>query len=166
MIPRQITPRLRARLDTFPAVALLGPRQCGKTTLAQMLVAELGDDAIYLDLELPSAAARLSDPELYLASHENQLVIFDEIHRLPGLFQILRGVIDQRRRAGRRSRQFLLLGSASIDLMKQSSESLAGRIAYLELPPLIAAEAAPSGGPALDRLWNRGGFPDSFLAAN
>jgi hypothetical protein len=166
VIPRLLAPRLRALLDEFPAVALLGPRQSGKTTLAHLLAAELGDSALYLDLELPSDAAKLSDAELYFSSHEDRLLILDEIHRVPGLFQVLRGVIDKRRRHGRRSQQFLLLGSASIDLLKQSSESLAGRIVHVELPPLVAAEAAPSGGRALDRLWNRGGFPESFLATN
>ncbi len=166
MVPRLIATRLRGLMARFPAVALLGPRQAGKTTLAQMLAGELGDKAIYLDLELPSDGAKLADAELYLSAHENRLVILDEIQRAPGIFQILRGVIDRRRRKGIRAGQFLLLGSASIDLLKQSAESLAGRIAYLELAPFTAGEVETLGTNALDRLWVRGGFPDSFLAAD
>lgn len=161
MIRRLALDRLRSLLGLFPAVALLGPRQSGKTTLARQLAREAPGEAVYVDLELPSDAAKLADAELYLASQQGRLVILDEIHRLPGLFQVLRGVIDQRREQGHRTGQFLLLGSASIELMKQSSESLAGRLAYLELPPLVAAE---TGADSVDMLWSRGGFPDSFLA--
>lgn len=164
MIPRTAAVRLRTLLDRFPAVALLGPRQSGKTTLAQMLKDELGHAAVYLDLELPSDRAKLLDPELYLSAHQNQLVILDEIQRTPGIFQVLRGLIDDQRRKGKRAGQFLLLGSASIELLKQSAESLAGRIAYLELTPFTAAEVEGTGPGALDRVWLRGGFPDSFLA--
>jgi len=112
-------------LRQFPAVALLGPRQAGKTTLAISLADDLGEKALYLDLELPSDRAKLADPELYLAQHEEKLVVLDEIHRLPGIFQTLRGLIDQRRRKGRTASHFLLLGSASIDLLQQSAETLA-----------------------------------------
>jgi predicted AAA+ superfamily ATPase len=159
MIGRRITDRLRTLLDESPAVALLGPRQVGKTTLAQ----ELGEGrpSLYLDLESDADRAKLSDPELYLAAHEDKLVILDEVQRMPGLFQNLRGLIDRGRRKGLRSGRFLLLGSASIDLLRQSGETLAGRIAYAELTPLDALEVAPSD---LDQLWLRGGFPDSFLA--
>jgi predicted AAA+ superfamily ATPase len=166
MIKRKVQSKVREQLEQFPAVALLGPRQVGKTTLALALADELGEQALYLDLELPSHRARISEPELYLQQHEDRLVILDEIHRLPGIFETLRGLIDQRRRQGRRSRQFLLLGSASIDLLKQSAETLAGRIVYQELAPLSVAEvdgAQPGTG---DRLWARGGFPDSFLAVD
>jgi uncharacterized protein len=166
MIPRQIQPRVAQLLEQFPAVALLGPRQVGKTTLAMSLAGSLGENALYLDLELPSNRAKLSDPELYLNQHEDRLVILDEIHRLPGLFETLRSLIDRRRRKGNRSRHFLLLGSASIDLLHQSAETLAGRIAYEELTPLSVAEVAGSAPNAADRLWVRGGFPDSFLAAS
>jgi predicted AAA+ superfamily ATPase len=165
MIERLALARLREMLGRFPAVALLGPRQVGKTTLALALAEETGGRAVYVDLELPSDRAKLSEPELYLAQHEDRLVILDEIHRLPGIFATLRGLIDRRRRKGRRAGQFLLLGPASIDLLKQSAESLAGRIAYLELSPFSAVEVAGSGADAFDRLWVRGGFPDSFLAA-
>lgn len=165
MIKRLLETRLTQLLDRFPAVVLIGPRQVGKTTLAQVLAGRLDDRAIYLDLERPSDLARLADPERYFAAHADQLVVLDEIHRTPNLFGVLRGVIDDRRRAGRRTCQFLLLGSASIELLRQSSESLAGRMVTLELTPLLAEEIdGPPG--ALDRLWIRGGFPDSFLAGD
>jgi len=166
MIQRRVQPRIAQLLDQFPAVALLGPRQVGKTTLALSLAETRGKKALYLDLELPSDRAKLSDPELYLSQHENQLVILDEIHRLPGLFETLRSLIDRRRRKGNRSGHFLLLGSASIDLLHQSAETLAGRIAYEELTPFSVAEVVDSGPSATDRLWVRGGFPDSFLSAS
>ncbi len=164
MIQRVAKARLLDLLQHFPAVALLGPRQAGKTTLALSLEEQLKPQALYLDLELPSDRAKLADPELYLSQHPDRLVILDEIHRLPGIFQTLRSVIDRRRRTGRKVNQFLLLGSASIDLMHQSTETLAGRIAYLELTPFTAAEVRGTGPSALDILWLRGGFPESFLA--
>lgn len=163
MISRRIQSRLEELLGRFPAVALLGPRQTGKTTLALALHQKSGIPSLYLDLELPSDRAKMSDPELYLTQHEDRLVILDEIHRLPGIFQTLRGLIDRRRRKGKKTGQFLLLGSASMDLLQQSSESLAGRIAYLELGPFDAQEVRTAGN-AGDKLWVRGGFPDSFLA--
>ena len=166
MIYRLAEARISDLLTRFPAVAVLGPRQVGKTTLARRIVQELGAAAVYLDLELPSHRAKLSDPELYFSSQEDRLVVLDEIQRMPGLFEVLRGVIDERRRQGRRHRQFLLLGSASIDLLQQSSETLAGRIAYSELTPLLAEEVATKKRGDWDRLWLRGGFPDSFLAAD
>jgi predicted AAA+ superfamily ATPase len=165
MIFRDAQPKLRKLLQQFPAVALLGPRQVGKTTLAHSL-AELGEQALYLDLELPSDRAKMIEPELYLARHEERLVILDEIHRLPGIFETLRSLIDQRRRKGKRTYHFLLLGSASIDLLQQSAETLAGRIAYEELTPFSVREVAESGIGSADQLWVRGGFPDSFLAAS
>jgi len=166
MIQRDIEDDVAELLGEFPAVALLGPRQVGKTTLALRLSKRLGDDALYLDLELPSDRAKLADAELYLNQHEDRLVIFDEIHRLPGLFETLRGLIDRRRKKGRRNRHFLLLGSASIDLLQQSSETLAGRIAYAYLAPFSVAEVMRAMPDAADRVWLRGGFPDSFLAAS
>ena len=166
MIYRLAEARISDLLTRFPAVAVLGPRQVGKTTLARRLVEELGAAAVYLDLELPSHRAKLSDPELYFSSQEDRLVVLDEIQRVPGLFEVLRGVIDERRRQGRRHQQFLLLGSASIDLLQQSSETLAGRIAYSELTPLWVEEVAAKKRGDRDRLWLRGGFPDSFLAAD
>ena len=161
MISRRLHARLQNLLAEYPAVALIGPRQVGKTTLA-LEIAEVVD-SVYLDLESPADLARLSDPELYLADHEDRLVILDEVHRLPGLFQSLRGLIDRGRRRGRRAGRFLLLGSASMDLLRQSGETLAGRIAYLELGPLDVLEVGESN---QDGLWVRGGFPDSFLAAD
>ncbi len=146
---------LEARLDQFPAVGLLGPRQAGKTTLALEIAKTR--KSLYLDLESPADQARLSDPEAYLRAHRDALVILDEVQRAPDLFQPLRGLIDAGRREGRAAGQFLLLGSASIDLLRQSGESLAGRIAYLELAGLTGADT-------VERLWIRGGFPDSYLA--
>jgi len=161
MFRRHLKKLVLERLEVFPAVALLGPRQVGKTTLAHQ-IAE-GRPSIYLDLEAVADRAKLDDPELYLAGHRDKLVILDEIQRVPELFQALRGIIDAGRREGRKAGQFLLLGSASNELLHQSSESLAGRIAYLELGPLDVREIEDR--PA-DTLWQRGGFPDSFLAAS
>ena len=158
---RRSTERLQSLLAEYPAVALLGPRQVGKTTLALEIAETV--DSVYLDLESPADRARLSDPELYLADHEGRLVILDEVHRVPDLFQSLRGLIDRGRRTGRRAGRFLLLGSASMDLLRQSGETLAGRIAYLELNPFDVLEVDPSD---YDALWVRGGFPDSFLAGD
>jgi hypothetical protein len=166
IIDRHIQPMVSRMLEQFPAVAILGPRQVGKTTLALALADTLREEALYLDLELPSVRAKLTEPELYLTRHENRLVILDEIHRVPGIFETLRGLIDQRRRKRRPARHFLLLGSASMDLLQQSAESLAGRIAYQELAPLSVSEVAGTGDASMDRLWIRGGFPDSFLASN
>lgn len=159
MIDRRIHRQLAESIAHNPAVALLGPRQVGKTTLALAVAASR--PALYLDLESPSDRAKLSDPERYLAEHEDKLVILDEVHRAPEIFQTLRGLIDQGRRRGKSGGRFLLLGSASIDLLKQSGETLAGRISYLELAPLNVSEV---GAHHRDRLWVRGGFPDSFLA--
>jgi hypothetical protein len=159
MLQRAIEPRLLEELDESPAVALLGPRQAGKTTLALHVGASR--PSVYLDLESPSDRARLDDPEAFLAGHLDELVILDEVHRVPGLFPLLRGLIDKARRSCRKSGLYLLLGSAGLDLLAQSGETLAGRIAYLELGPLLLRE---TGRGALDALWLRGGFPDSFAA--
>ena len=159
-IPRRAKQRLLRSLAEAPAVVVLGPRQIGKTTLAREVAADV-PDCLYLDLEDPRDAARLADPAQYLDAQTGRLVVLDEIQRLPGLFRVLRGQIDQRRREGRRSGQFLLLGSASDALMRQSSESLAGRVIYDELPGLTAQEV---GDAARQQLWVRGGFPDAFSA--
>ncbi len=148
------------RLDQFPAVCVLGPRQAGKTTLAQQIAAER--PSVYLDLESPSDREKLADAALYLSGHEDKLVILDEVQRVPALFEVLRGLIDAGRRRHLGAGRFLLLGSASVDLLRQSGESLAGRIAYIELGPFDVLEVD---GAQRDRLWIRGGFPDSFLAA-
>lgn len=166
LIPRQIQPQVSRLLEQFPAVAILGPRQVGKTTLATALADSLGEQALYLDLELPSDRAKLTEPELYLTQHENRLVILDEIHRVPGIFETLRSLIDQRRRKSKPAHHFLLLGSASMDLLQQSAESLAGRITYQELAAFSVSEVAGTVYASTDRLWTRGGFPDSFLAAS
>lgn len=159
MIPRRLLPTLTSALAESPAVALLGPRQVGKTTLALDVAGTR--PSVYLDLESEADRAKLADPELYLAQHADKLVILDEIQRTPQLFQTLRGLIDSGRQRGRSNGRFLVLGSASIDLLRQSSESLAGRIRYLELGPLDAGEV---GRDRLDPLWLRGGFPESLLA--
>lgn len=150
-------------LSRQAAVALLGPRQVGKTTLALQIAKET--DALYLDLEASADRAKLTNPVLYLRQFEDRLVILDEIHRVPELFQELRGLIDESRRKGKRTGRFLILGSASIDLLRQSGESLAGRIEFVELGPLDVTEIEPSEKASTD-LWVRGGFPDSYLAAS
>ncbi len=120
--------------------------------------------SLYLDLESEADLARLTEPELYLERHQDKLVILDEIHRRPDLFPALRSLIDRARRSGQGSGRYLLLGSASHELLKHSGESLAGRISYLELAPFDVLEVAAKDLVARDRLWLRGGFPDSLLA--
>lgn len=163
MIPRKAQYETIQLLEEFPAVAVLGPRQVGKTTLAESIGTSFSLEPIYLDLESPSDRAKLNDAESYFELHKGKLIILDEIQRVPELFQILRGVIDKHRRQGHKNGQFLILGSASLDLLKQSSESLAGRIAYKELSGILISEIDQ---PDQDQLWLRGGFPDSFLARN
>lgn len=162
LYPRQSLPLLRQLLSEFPAVAILGPRQVGKTTLALELVKDQSS-ALYLDMESPADVAKLADPLAYFEVHADRLLVIDEVQRVPALFATLRGVIDSRRRAGKRAGQFLLLGSATGALLAQSSESLAGRIAYMELPPLVTPEVPAD--QALS-LWLRGGFPEAFTAAS
>ncbi len=163
MIHRRSYQNVLNALGRQAAVALLGARQVGKTTLALEIAESAG--AIYLDLESRADREKLAEPALYLDEYEDRLVILDEIHRVPELFQELRGLIDRGRRRGKRTGRFLVLGSASLDLLRQSGESLAGRIEYVELDPLDVSEAAPDAR-AMTSLWVRGGFPDSFLAAN
>ena len=159
MFERKIMPSLREDLASYPAVALLGPRQAGKTTVAHELAQQ--SDNVYLDLESELDRAKLASPELYLAERLDRLVVLDEVHRVPGLFPVLRGLIDRARRSGRRSGLYLLLGSASLDLLQQAGESLAGRIAYRELTPFNVQELPEA---EHTRLWVRGGFPESYLA--
>jgi predicted AAA+ superfamily ATPase len=159
MLPRRLDDRLNHALHHSPAVVLLGPRQAGKTTLALEIGAQR--PSVYLDLEDADDRAKLSSPARYLADHESELVILDEVQRVPELFQQLRGIIDRGRRHGKANGRFLLLGSAAMDLLRQTGESLAGRISYLELGPFDALEVDPL---AIDTLWVRGGFPRSFLA--
>ena len=161
MIPRRAYRAVTDALNRQAAVALLGPRQVGKTTLAHEVAH--ARDALYLDLESREDRQKLSEPVLFLRNYEDRLVILDEIHRAPEIFATLRGLIDQGRRRGKRHGRFLILGSASIDLLRQSSETLAGRIAHVEMGPVDSLEIDPET-TALDALWLRGGFPDSFLA--
>jgi hypothetical protein len=163
MITRRLLPTLNQRLGEVPAVVTLGPRQAGKTTLALQLRPRGGEAVVYLDLESESDRAKLVEAELYLAGHLDRLVIIDEVHRAPALFPVLRGLIDRGRREGRRAGLYLLLGSASPDLLRQSGETLAGRVSYLELGPFDALEVG-EGAADRERLWVRGGFPESFLA--
>lgn len=158
---RKLHELLLERLTYFSAVALLGPRQCGKTTLARSVVDELAERAIYLDLERAEDLALLADVGVFLRSQRGKLVVIDEVQRAPELFVPLRAEIDERRRMGQKAGQFLLLGSASRELLAQSSESLAGRIDYLELTPFRLDELSE---PQRQLLWLRGGFPDSLLA--
>lgn len=161
MIPRLLENVVYTQLNNMPAVALLGPRQVGKTTLANAIAATT--ESIYLDLENPVDCEKLKDPMLYLSGLMEKLVIIDEVQRFPDLFKVLRGLIDEQRRIGRKSGQYLLLGSASIELIKQTGESLAGRIAYEELHPLNPLEVSID---HIERLWIRGGFPESFLSSS
>jgi len=161
MIERRHRATVEGLMQRHPAVALLGPRQSGKTTLA--LEIGQGRSSVYLDLESPSDLVKLKEPELYLVGHEDKMVILDEVQRVPDLFKVLRGLIDAGRRRGHRVGRFLLLGSASIDLLKQSSETLAGRIAHSELTPFDMLEVVKTSAD-MNRHWLRGGFPDSFLA--
>lgn len=159
MFKRHLQSLLGEELQFSPAVALLGPRQVGKTTLGLEVARTIPH--VYLDLESDRDRGKLAQAELYLESHLDKLVILDEVHRAPGLFPVLRGLIDQARRSGRAYGQYLLLGSASLDVLQQSGETLAGRIAYLELGPLNVLETGQS---AMDELWLRGGFPPSLTA--
>ena len=162
---RRLRPIIEERLRQMPGVVLLGPRQVGKTTLARQIVSVRKARAIYLDLERPTDQRRLQDADAFLRAQVGKLVVIDEIHRAPALFETLRGIIDDRRAAGDRAGHFLLLGSAAIDLMRQASETLAGRVAYEDLAPVDALEF-PSQLGDTGRLWTRGGFPDSLLAEN
>lgn len=165
MIFRNAAGETEEALTRSPAVALLGPRQVGKTTLAKSIAASR-PQSVYLDLERAADLARLADPEAFLEPLAGRLVVIDEVHRIPRLFEELRGLIDRRRAAGHRTGQFLILGSASLDLLKQSSETLAGRIAYVEMGPVTIEEALGHDPQSLDALWLRGGFPDSLTAAS
>jgi len=159
MIKRRHRKSVEDALESQAGVVLLGPRQVGKTTLAQDIAESR--DAIYLDMERAADRQVLEEPDLYLDEQAGRLVVIDEVQLLPDLFKALRGQIDRRRRQGHRTGQFLLLGSASNTLLHQSAESLAGRVSYHELTPFTLPEI---GAEAMSALWLRGGFPDSFLA--
>ena len=162
MIRRRVLSDVRERLRSQAAVALIGPRQVGKTTLARQIADEV--NGVYFDLESSSDRSMVAEPALNLEPFEDKLVVLDEIHRAPEIFRELRGMIDRGRRRGRRTGRFLILGSASMDLLHQSGESLAGRIAYVPMDPIDASEV-PADAVAQSALWVRGGFPDSYTAA-
>jgi uncharacterized protein len=165
MFIRHIESIALQRLRTSaPAVVLLGPRQVGKTTLARRMAQQWHGGSVYLDMERPADRLRLTDADGYLRAQSGKLVVIDEIHRAPGLFEVLRGIIDERRAAGERYGHFLLLGSASLDLMQQSAETLAGRVAYLDMSPISLLEAGTQAPVDANTLWSRGGFPESLLA--
>ncbi len=167
MIKRYLQQKLIMALHNMPVVALLGPRQAGKTTLALEVSKLIGKESVYLDLELDSDLAKLSDAEAYLRRFESKLLIIDEVQRVPDLFRLLRGLVDIRKRAGERTAQFLLLGSASRDLIQHSSETLAGRIRFLELSPFSVWELFHENNPLdMEKHWLRGGFPDSYLSSS
>jgi len=159
LIDRHLTDTIKSRLRNNPAVAILGPRQCGKTTLAGQIVKNI-KKSVYLDLENPADQAKLDDPLAFFSLHNDDLICLDEIQRIPDLFTSLRSIIDERGTTV----QFLILGSASRDLIRQSSESLAGRIAYLELTPFLVPELETGQKDDIRQLWLRGGFPRSYLA--
>jgi len=166
MIKRRLYTHLLDRLHSSASVALLGPRQVGKTTLAFALQDAL--PAVYLDLESRTDLLKVQDIEAFQQANADKLIILDEVQRLPEVFAPIRGVIDAERRKGRKSGMFLFLGSASIELLRQSSESLAGRIAFVELFPIDALEYQQAGDAVqtLNQLWLRGGFPESLLAGD
>lgn len=157
MIERILQNKIVQSLQRFPAVGLIGARQVGKTTLAKMITECWEKECLYIDLERPSDYIALSEPERFLSRHTDKLVIIDEIQLRGELFPVLRSLIDMDRHPGR----FLLLGSSSPDLIRQSGESLAGRIAYHRLSPFLLNELSPD---EMDRLWIRGGFPPSTIA--
>lgn len=159
MINRKLKPQIKASLRHFPVVGLIGARQVGKTTLAKVITDEWPKEVMYLDLERPSDLAKLDEAELYLEQHSDSMVILDEVQRKPDLYPVLRALVDAKRRNGR----FLILGSASPELIRQSSESLAGRIIYHELSPFSLAEIEAAN-KNISKLWCRGGYPRSFLA--
>ncbi|MBL7906698.1 MAG: ATP-binding protein [Bacteroidales bacterium] len=167
MIKREKTRQLIDALQAMPVVALIGARQVGKTTLSIEISKQINKQVTYIDLESDADFNKLTDAESYLKRFSNQLLIIDEVQRKPDLFRILRGIVDERKRNGENTGHFLLLGSSSADLLQKSSESLAGRIRYLELTPFTINELSENERAALslEKLWLRGGFPGSYLAA-
>jgi predicted AAA+ superfamily ATPase len=164
VIQRRLEHIIEETLKRSPSVALMGPRQVGKTTIALNISATI--PSIYLDLESRIDLEKVRDINAFHDDNRTKLIILDEVQRLPEVFAQLRGIIDKERRKGNRAGQFLFLGSASIDLLKQSSESLAGRIAYIELHPIDVSEYAGESIENMNDLWIRGGFPESLLAAS
>ena len=161
MLGRMIRDKLLNTVEQRPAVVLTGARQVGKTTLARTISEQI--NSVYIDLQSPSDMLRLKDPLSFFLRHYDKLIILDEIQYTPEVFSILRGVIDNNRWEGRRAGQFLLLGSASMNLLKQTAESLAGRVSYVELYGLNILEVDKTT-TAQQRRWLRGGFPESYLA--
>jgi uncharacterized protein len=157
MIQRVLQSRIEKLLKHFPVVAILGPRQIGKTTIAKSIIKVIDKQVIYLDLELPADLNKLSNPQIFLEANQEHCIIIDEVQRKPGLFPVIRAVTDRHRVPGR----FIILGSASPELLKQSSESLAGRIVYTELSGLLVHEIQEQYN--VQDLWLRGGFPEPFL---
>ncbi|MGB0452656.1 MAG: ATP-binding protein [Bacteriovoracaceae bacterium] len=156
-LKRLIYKELEESLEDYPVVAILGPRQVGKSTLVRDLLEV--ESKVYLDLELSSEIRKLSEPEIFFDRHVDSLICLDEIQLAPEIFKTIRGTVDK----NKKNSQFLILGSASRDLLRQSSESLAGRISYLEIMPFNILEVGVEN---FEKLWVRGGFPKSFLAAN
>ncbi len=166
MIQRRLENIVLSTLAETPSVALIGPRQVGKTTLAFEISKSI--PSVYLDLESRSDIQKVEDIELFHRANRDKLIILDEVQRVPEIFNSIRGLIDSERRKGNKTGHFLFLGSASIDLLRQSSESLAGRISYVELFPIDALEFLnmPTNIHDLNDLWVRGGFPESLLAGD
>ncbi len=164
LIKRRLEKDIVKALEESPSLALSGQRQVGKTTLALNMAETV--PSVYLDLENPLDLEKVRDIAAFHAENRDKLIILDEIQRLPEIFPQLRGIIDRERRKGRKSGQFFFLGSASLSLLRQSSESLAGRIAYLELFPVDVLEFANVQADGVNILWLRGGFPESLLAAS
>lgn len=164
MITRRLETKIREALHRSPSVALIGPRQVGKTTIA-LNISETAP-SVYLDLENRLDLEKIRDIAAFHENNRGKLIILDEVQRLPQVFAPLRGIIDKERRKGNKFGEFLFLGPASIDLLQQSSESLAGRIAYIELYPVDVLEYAADSIENINKLWLRGGFPESLLASS
>jgi predicted AAA+ superfamily ATPase len=164
VIKRRLENKIEAILKRSPSVALMGPRQVGKTTIA--LNISDTTPSVYLDLESRIDLEKVRDIAAFHDDNRSKLIILDEVQRLPEVFSELRGIIDKERRKGNKAGQFLFLGSASIDLLQQSSESLAGRITYIELHPIDVLEYARDNVKSMNTLWSRGGFPESLLGAS
>jgi predicted AAA+ superfamily ATPase len=160
-IKRKIEDTVHQYLKIFPVVAVLGPRQCGKSTLVKKLAANWGD-SVYLDLQNDTDLSKLDQPAYFFQSNDDKIICLDEIQLVPQLFSVLRSVVDSNRQNGK----FILLGSASRDLIQQTSESLAGRIGMVYLSPFTLNELNNLDGFSLNTFWLRGGFPDSYLAEN
>lgn len=160
-LTRFIEHEVKEHMLDFPVIALLGPRQCGKSTMAKQLLLSI-EKSTYIDLEKPSDLRKLNDPEFFFSQIQDHVICLDEIQLKPDLFSVLRSIIDEKRINGK----FLLLGSASRDLIRQSSETLAGRISYIELTPFMINEVVEYKPDSIVTHWSRGGFPDSYLARN